>query len=434
MCGLVGIAGSNSANMDKAFRVLLVLDTIRGEHSTGALIVGSAGSIDIHKKVGNPFELFDSKGFDVDIRYCNNVLLGHNRYATAGSVTKRNAHPFDHDTIIGAHNGTLTTQWKLDDYKDYAVDSDNLYHHLAVNGVQATTPLLGGAYALTWWDTTTNTLNFLRNKERPLCYAFTKDRLNILWASERWMLQVAADKALIKLGNIHSLPVAKHYSLQIPLGSSKGYPILGNFQIEGVQEYTPPKPSHVVIGPNSTTRGGTNTITSNSPNYLGRYTLDFTVVSMQDGGNNVIVCKLLDYPDTRAQFICRGGSVEAKEYIANTGQIYQAQIKRVIRKSSTALVILNKKSIQEVVFQPEEEDTTGDSPFSVLSINGVNATEAQFMSATAEGCVCCGDKPTYNESGELFWVNDNTFVCAYCMEDERIKEHYGVDEVPTYPF
>jgi len=48
---------------------------------------------------------------------------------------------------------------------------------------------MGGAWALVWWDKGEETLNFLRNKERPLWIAFTKSNDTLFWASELWMLE-----------------------------------------------------------------------------------------------------------------------------------------------------------------------------------------------------------------------------------------------------
>jgi hypothetical protein len=428
MCGLVGVAGASGGKMDKVFRTLLILDTVRGEHSTGVLIVNASGQCDIHKAVGNPFELFDSRKYYADLAYNNNVLLGHNRYATKGAVNKTNAHPFEHGHLYGAHNGTLSTQWKLDDHLDYIVDSDNLYHHMELNGVQKTTPLLGGAYALSWWDAKDNTINLLRNAERPLCFAFTKDRKNVMWASEYWMIEVACAKAGVEFVQILELPVAKHYSLEIPLAVGGAYPVLGSFKSQAVTEYEVPKP--VVVKSNVTVLHSNKDLTGTVPVDLP---VEFTVLGVHPTIKHALMCRLEDYPDLRCQFNCKLDGVFYKKMINSKNILFEGNIKRITSKSSTPLVVIDKKTIKEVYV----EDLLGDDDgvfiekeeewFSSLEVNGKTVTEAEYNCATMGGCSCCGDPAVLHDSGTLTWVNNETFVCGWCIEDQRIKEHYGMN-------
>jgi glucosamine 6-phosphate synthetase-like amidotransferase/phosphosugar isomerase protein len=126
MCGLVGMAGALNQQHDGAFKNLLIVDSVRGPHSTGVLTVNTSRDVKIVKASGDPFELLGTKAYENVMRYANNVVMGHNRYATKGAINKTNAHPFDFEHVSGAHNGTLTTQGQLDDSKDFDVDSENL--------------------------------------------------------------------------------------------------------------------------------------------------------------------------------------------------------------------------------------------------------------------------------------------------------------------
>ena len=89
MCGLVGVAGNIFTTDRKAFRNLLVLDTLRGDHSTGTATVSAGGKIEVAKGVGHPYNLFDAFKdiFDKDgipKSSVSKVIMGHNRYATMG--------------------------------------------------------------------------------------------------------------------------------------------------------------------------------------------------------------------------------------------------------------------------------------------------------------------------------------------------------------
>lgn len=198
---------------------MLIVDTLRGQHSTGVAVVGSTGDTRIAKAVGHAYDLFDSRQYNGVFNGVNRVLIGHNRYATTGSVNKRNAHPFDFDSLVGAHNGTLNTKWKLFENNKFQVDSEALYHHIEQKGLKDALDNLAGAWALTWWDKQKKTINFLRNKERTL-YITTDDKAEcIYWASEYWMLSGLLHRNNISHDKIELLTEDKHFEFPIDMGT-----------------------------------------------------------------------------------------------------------------------------------------------------------------------------------------------------------------------
>ena len=215
MCGIVGAAGKIGFDEEKMVKRLLQLDTVRGPHSTGLFGATTGGQCNTFKKAGTPWEMVEYKGWDEFWRNNHNVIIGHNRWATQGAINHRNAHPFTFDTLHGVHNGTLRNQYLLDDAKDFEVDSENIYYHMARNGVADTVANLNGAYALVWYDSMDNTLNMVRNAERPMFFAYTEDDKTIFWASEAWMLTVSAKHAGIVLGQITELRKDIHMSLHV---------------------------------------------------------------------------------------------------------------------------------------------------------------------------------------------------------------------------
>jgi predicted glutamine amidotransferase len=215
LCGLVGSAGKLTAETDKLLRKLLIIDSIRGEHSTGIAAIDPQGVTRIAKAVGNPFNLFDTKAYDLAVQKFNRVVIGHNRYATQGEVNKKNAHPYDFDTLVGAHNGTLHNKHQLLDSKDFQVDSENLYHHMEQEGLPSLMSTIRGAWSLVWWDKKEETLNFLRNEERPMWLLFSTDGELMLWASEPEMLSVIQQQTNIKWEEPRSTKVNHHYSFKI---------------------------------------------------------------------------------------------------------------------------------------------------------------------------------------------------------------------------
>ena len=224
MCGIIGVAGNVHKKEEDVLRTLLILDSLRGEDSTGCAFIHRDGKETIAKELGGPFNLFNSKEFEDSYKKANRAIIGHNRYATVGGVSKETAHPFDFDTLVGVHNGTLKNKYKLLDAKDHAVDSANLFHHIGEKGLTDALGVIDGAWALVWWDKVEDKLNFLRNKERPLYMTYTEDSKTVYWASEEWMLGVALGRHGVKFQAITMLPVDTLLSYEIGKDGNLGKP------------------------------------------------------------------------------------------------------------------------------------------------------------------------------------------------------------------
>lgn len=209
MCGLVGMAGNIMSNEKKMFKDMLIFDQVRGMDSTGiALIKGTANKngkrFDVDKEVGPPSNLWDwgysslftPRGIVEGWPY---AIIGHNRAATTGKVNRENAHPFIIGDIVGVHNGSLRAYKELAGSDEYEVDSQAIFNDIDINGIEHTWKSFVGAAALVYWNDKDETLNFIRNDERPLVFAENEKKDVLYWASEAWMIQVAAMRSGVKL-------------------------------------------------------------------------------------------------------------------------------------------------------------------------------------------------------------------------------------------
>lgn len=95
------------------------------------------------------------------------VLAGHTRFATQGSVNKRNAHPFRKGRIVGTHNGIV------DSPVNYIVDSEYLFDTIDKEGYKALEGI-DGYWGLAWFDGNDNSF-WLTVHDGQLSFAVYND-------------------------------------------------------------------------------------------------------------------------------------------------------------------------------------------------------------------------------------------------------------------
>ncbi len=190
MCGLVGIFGKLTKVSMAMFDDLFTIDMIRGNDGHGVNIVQNTGKNKILKDLYHPHNIIYNKPYRnfVDPNRTR-LIMGHNRWATVGGNVIENTHPFKKGHIIGMHNGTLLSQFDLPDWTKFKNDSENLIHSINKWGIEKTWLNTDGAATLLWWDKRDQTLNVIRNSQRPFLFAYSKDKSFMAWASEKWMLE-----------------------------------------------------------------------------------------------------------------------------------------------------------------------------------------------------------------------------------------------------
>lgn len=196
MCGLVGIVGNLGNREETTMKKLLMFDYFRGPDSTGVAGIRHSGDAKIGKYNSYPPALFEMARYrEAIVGTSCKVFMGHNRAATKGAVNETNAHPFQCGHIIGAHNGTLldkdkaALETKLG--RRFEVDSHALFAAIAEFGIEETIGMLtvgefqtgSSAYALTWYDQSDGTMNFLRNDFRPLWFGWEENFQRLYYGS-----------------------------------------------------------------------------------------------------------------------------------------------------------------------------------------------------------------------------------------------------------
>lgn len=205
MCGLVAVFNKNSHRgftdeMRDVFQHLLLIDTLRGEDSTGVFMVNRNGDVDLMKEASTGAQFLRTEEWKKMRTAAWNhgaALIGHNRKATRGNVNDGNAHPFVvDDQIVLVHNGGIFGDHKA--HADVEVDSHAIAHLLHKHDtVEEALGKFYGAYALIWYDVEDEKVHLIRNKERPLWWMETSDMW--VWASEKPMLMFTAARLGLKV-------------------------------------------------------------------------------------------------------------------------------------------------------------------------------------------------------------------------------------------
>lgn len=436
ICGLVGVAGEINAKEEGVFKRLLELDTIRGPHSTGIYGVDARGEDLLVKKVGTPWDLMEYKAYDDVFRKRLTVLMGHNRWATKGKVNSTNAHPFEHDHIVGAHNGTLRNQTLLIDHKEFEVDSDNIFYSISKEGVDETVKNLSGAFALTWWDKEQETMNFVRNSERPLWVCISENGKTIFWASEPWMLEVT-----LRLANI------KHRALFEPaVGMLYSYPIQVVYQ---PKELDPPTIRQLELytyfvpktqGHHVTNRGGNShknvfdkakevTVTEkktqgiSAADLMSQGKVEFFVSSEAETATGQRYIKGVPTQDD-----C---DVEVRIYAEHDTKLWTRLIESstyfngVVRSfasvsgtPSLSYVVLDPRTIEE---SSTPIDADMDEEMAVI-YGGKVVNEVDFDEAVLGGCCNCKQIVFIEDSEDIVWLDAQNYVCQDCKDLPVVKD------------
>lgn len=114
MCGLVGFSGSSNYDV-RTLQTLMILNAIdRGQDATG-FYNPEQGLV---KKAEHA-----KKFFPLNKLKRSNLFIGHVRAKTVGTNIDKNAHPFEYDNVVLAHNGTLSNHFSI--LANYGLSSAN---------------------------------------------------------------------------------------------------------------------------------------------------------------------------------------------------------------------------------------------------------------------------------------------------------------------
>ena len=425
MCGHVGVAGSPGQKERAVLSTLLYFDVLRGPHSTGIAAIDvrldkdtkeDYQAVFVFKSVGEPQKLYEKypKDFPKGVyNYATDVLIGHNRWATQGAVNDDNAHPFEFENVIGAHNGTVT-QWSMKDFHDnkqYDIDSQMIFAQLNHdNDLQKVWDKADGAMALVWWDKRDKRLHMARNKERSLFYTYTKDKSCIFWASEDWMLKIACGRAGVEIGEVRPIIEDKHYTfsvekLAVEEWSSDLVPFVdpwagwesnyASTTTMGYKPYVAPKFEWVKVKVTEWNHTGK---ADHEGFFIGKTEADEEIVIRVSGWEveklyNKMVAAIND-PDKEFRF-----------------KSTHAWFDKNMRHVHAAAIDITSKA------NPPAEAEVGFA----VGFRGQKLNSDEWLKATQNGCSFCAAELLWMDRAETKWYGEDECICFECAGNDAVQ-------------
>ncbi len=441
MCGIVGVFGNVTLKHEAIFKQMLIVDQLRGAHSTGAFSVPRhLVGVKSAKVVGTPDVLIDTKGFEQVMSGVHRAIIGHNRFATQGAVNRNNAHPFEFENLIGVHNGSLKNYTKLEGYAQHPVDSWVLYNHIHEKGLKDALENTDGAMALVWWDKKENELNIYRNSERTLFYGQTSDGVVIV-GSEFGMIDWISDRNDVELTELNAVPTNLHLRFKMPMGCAQvPKPITEKLEPRPFQSavaFLPFQRNNNVSSANSSNTSQTNTSASQTSTAAtskgktaainwGMYNklrdereLYEVVRSGTYCGNSGLVMKNDTYPGINFFMVdtAKTDELYKGDFVMTTLSGFNSQDSEAyyfLAQPGMEVIKTNKPAEEEV----EDVDVDTEPKF-LLSPSNIKMEPKTWYRLYGHCAYCNGDtepatcSPTGDKSG---------FLCADCFGDPVIRD------------
>lgn len=198
MCGIAGIhrrTAGGTRRMGRLADELLLAIEHRGVDSTGVLAIYDDGRVTVDKAPTRATLFLKQRRTPVGTQ-ARSVLL-HTRYATVGTVNRRNAHPVRNGSMAAIHNGTIYNHRevfaRIGRERNAAVDSEVIPAVIQYYGwdraAKALATLTGGAAAAVVDTKQPGDLILARLQHFPLVVLVTPSL--VVWASERQAIEKA---------------------------------------------------------------------------------------------------------------------------------------------------------------------------------------------------------------------------------------------------
>lgn len=474
MCGIVGYitTETKTGELDRSrfMRQGLIIDTLRGDDSTGAY--------GVFHKPDDPywFKMLGGGGAFVNANeYWENFadvshyrsMVGHNRAATMGGVSVDSAHPFVEGPITLVHNGTLVSTYNLPAGSmvdlGLEVDSHAIAKNLAECSVEDVVSKLNGAFALVWHDSRDDSMNIVRNSKRPLHFGLGRNTLYFMSEGEmlalldsrlklgistiyyptegqylKWLPDTPLDHPITKelelFEDYWSRPTGAYstgYYNQARYGGYSGYGSGSDW--DGDYEYNYPKaPTRVELKANHIIVGGSK---KEVPMILQEALLQYDVV-VEDRWEFTPTVHGLNPQDRERNYVVgtlsplgENGIIYSTSPIKATNTTWTVRCIGVkLDKDGTPWFIcrlvstfVNPALISKPVDMKLYDEPNNSTPprGMVMGSEGMYVPKSTWYAEVVDGCVMCHKTISISDADDIVWVSEGP-ICTDC--DDRLYE------------
>lgn len=428
MCGLWGVISKNKSGLFQADMEevqQMMLDTVqRGDHSTGLFVTDYQEPTDLPtgiKCVGGPHNIIYGpiwKDLTEYVGRRGGAVIGHGRHATRGSISVKNAHPFQHGNITLVHNGTIYggVSFAKKGETEIEVDSHALCVAMDEKGIVDALIDVHGAYAIIAHDANEGCLYIARNKERPLFWYPAKDRIYIMSEFQYLRALVNRYKKEIEPNNILIFEEDILYKVDLvdkreitrvaDLGALKREKLAALRKKEDEER-----------------AARQAQFRKDNPNWQGdRYTPPVKVTAGSKKRPEIIfeVKSVEQGRGGNYKYWCLGADKEKVFFETDTqkdhyiGRIGEARASKVHWKDGEATYFVKHKTI-EWDRDPEEEDTSKEGYFLLANRKRMLVSDWSRRH-THEGCDVCDHTFNFSEYKETWLTDDDKLVCKDCVD------------------
>lgn len=410
MCGLAGVAGDLQGKDADIAKELLYLSQVRGSDATGLVTYKTmTRKFDTYKRAMPAATFLDLRRVEGMISPQADVLMLHTRRSTGAWDSKYNhedAHPFHWNNVIGMHNGMIPPGAldQLPHKLKGAIDSEQLIYNISKAGVDGTIPLIWGAWALALLDTENRKLGFVRNKERPFAYSFSKDKKRVYWASEGPMLFWVLNRYGIETATPYPQVLAENTFLEFDLGSGK--PIgesWTEFKVEGGKE-----PEKKPIPPTGGNTGNNKAVGIVSTSKSRSFTPQEAMLKMIEG----MEAQLLQFDHSTMLYWPKGKRKRFDGIVKSLNRVY--------KEWAQGSFIEDMKQLEA----PEKMETTDAGP--------THKDVAKQMLADKGCAFCCKDSVEDHELEACGIGSSGEVLCNVCNADSALRSIAQVQSSITH--
>lgn len=461
MCGNIGVVNREklimaSEKLLKFFYQGLYCDAVRGQHGTGICAVDDDGVIRTFKRALTSSDFLELSTAKKIMSDNDNVfLMGHNRHATTGNHTTENTHPFTNDNITLFHNGTLTSHKELNPGKAFTVDSDAI-SYLISNSEDKIGALekLTGAFALVWYDSTDQTINFARNDERTFYIGKLKDSKSLVYSSEAGLIHWLCARNNIEVEEVAALVAGKLVSIPLDpnkevvvtpftpyIAKSVTYPKYDYYNYASNKQPVIPgvKVNDVVVvvpliwTPYNAAVTSPSSYGNLSCGYKDGITFDVSGVrktEVEECIDKLYNLQVLSIRGEKQGFGKLLQPVVVTDKITiEKGKVIAIQTKKVEEKLVDSKSLI-EGSLKRLGYTPLTEDERNENPwdsdyddFSVVKGPGrTYITETEYLKRTIGGCANCTDDLLLEDAEKIKWDFEGNPYCPECAIFYNIQE------------